>query len=226
MVLNNQTDVAVVKPAFIDYLAFHVLCLKQIPEYHGMIRNGLYGFRKMIAAVDVCYTKKDIAIAAAVVFKNFADKRPVATYSTRVNQFGEYIPGQFYKRELPCLMAVLTKVNEKLDTVIIDGYVMLGDKPGLGYYLWGKLAEKVAVIGVAKTVFKDAYSVKIFRGKSNKPLYITSIGIDPVSAAENISKMHGSYRIPKLLKQVDNLAKERIKKYIPNVFDSIDLGEQ
>jgi len=180
----------------------------------------------MIAAVDVCYAKKDMAIAATVVFRNFSDKRPVATYSTRVNQFGEYIPGQFYKRELPCLMAVLTKVNEKLDIVIIDGYVMLGEKPGIGYYLWGKLAEKVAVIGVAKTEFKNVASVKIFRGKSNKPLYITSRGIDPVLAAENISKMHGPYRIPELLKHADNLTKERIKKCMPNVFDSIDLGEQ
>lgn len=29
---------------------------------------------------------------------------------------------------------------------------------------------------------------------------------------KNILKMHGSYRIPKLLKQVDSLAKEHIKK--------------
>jgi deoxyribonuclease V len=166
----------------------------------------------MITAVDVCYANKDIAIAAAVVFRNYIDNRFIATYSAKVNQFGEYIPGQFYKRELPCLMAVLKKVNEKLDTVIIDGYVMLGDKPGLGYYLWEKLGEKVSVIGVAKTLFAGAYSVKIFRGKSNKPLYITSIDIDPISAAKNISKMHGSYRIPKLLKLVDNLANEGNKK--------------
>ena len=165
----------------------------------------------MISAFDVCYAKKDIAIAAAVIFRNYTDKRPVATYSAKVNQFAEYIPGQFYRRELPCLMTVLAKVNEKLDTVIIDGYVMLGDKPGLGHYLWEKFDEKVSVIGVAKTVFIDTYSVKIFRGKSNKPLYITSIGIDPISAAKNISKMRGSYRIPKLLKLVDNLANERIK---------------
>ena len=78
----------------------------------------------MIAALDVTYVQKDMAVAAAVVFKKFEDTKPVSSHSTRENQFGEYIPGQFFKRELPCLLAVLKKVNEKLDTVIIDGYVV------------------------------------------------------------------------------------------------------
>lgn len=166
----------------------------------------------MIAAVDVSYAEKDMAVAAALVFKKFTDKEPVVTYTTRVYKFGDYIPGQFFKRELPCLLAVLSKVNENLEAVIIDGYVMLGDKPGLGYYLWGKLGETAAVIGVAKSPFPNTDAVKIFRGKSERPLYITSIGIDPVSAAENVSKMYGPYRIPHLLKRADNLSKEPIKR--------------
>ncbi len=178
----------------------------------------------MITAVDVSYDEDNLAVAAAVVFKKFTDTEPMSRFCTRVNQFGEYIPGQFFKRELPCLLAVLTEVNEKLDTVIIDGYVMLGNKPGLGYHLWKDLGEKVAIIGVAKTVFTNVNSVKIFRGKSNRPLYITSIGIDPVSAAENILKMHGYHRIPKLLKQVDSLAKERIKNEIRMI--SIQLTQE
>ncbi len=38
----------------------------------------------------------------------------------------EYIAGQFYRRELPCIMAILRIIEEKIHTVIIDGYVDLG----------------------------------------------------------------------------------------------------
>lgn len=60
-------------------------------------------------------------------------------------------------------MAVLKRVNEKLDAVIIDGCLMLGDNPVLGYHVWEKLGEKVAVIGVAKTLFGNVNSEKIFK---------------------------------------------------------------
>lgn len=180
----------------------------------------------MIVAIDVSYDEDESAVAAAVVFKKYPDTGPVARYTARINKFGKYVPGQFFRRELPCLLAVLAEVNEKLDTIIIDGYVMLGQKPGLGYHLWEKLYRKVAVIGVAKTLLVNANPIKIHRGKSNRPLYITSIGMNPVAAAEYVSKMYGSYRIPELLKQADNLARNRLKEYNQGDSNSIDLGEE
>ena len=66
----------------------------------------------MIAALDVTYVQKDMAVAAAVVFKKFEDTKPVSSHSTRENQFGEYIPGQFFKRELVnqlCTIKVIGK---------------------------------------------------------------------------------------------------------------------
>jgi deoxyinosine 3'endonuclease (endonuclease V) len=45
----------------------------------------------MIAALDVYYVRKDIAVAAALAFKHFTDTEPVSRYTASVNQFGEYI---------------------------------------------------------------------------------------------------------------------------------------
>jgi len=63
---------------------------------------------------------------------------------------------------------------------------------------------------VAKTNFASnkENKVELLRGKSMKPLYITSIGIDIEEAKENISKMSGEYRFPTLLKELDKLTKE------------------
>ena len=162
----------------------------------------------MIAAVDVSYSEDGPAAAAAVVFHEFTDAETESCYTARVDEFGEYEPGRFFRRELPCLMAVLEKVNEPLETVIIDGYVMLGRTPGLGCHLFRKMGGKVSVVGVAKTAFPGADPVIILRGGSSRPLYITSIGMDPDSAAEQIKRMRGSHRIPTLLKRVDQLTRQ------------------
>jgi deoxyribonuclease V len=171
--------------------------------------HGLYQVPEMIAALDVSYNENDSAVAAAVVFAQFADAEAVSQYTATVSQTGAYVPGQFFKRELPCLLTVLEKVTEKLDTVVVDGYVTLGDQPGLGYHLWEKLGRRVAVIGVAKRPFAGADSVNIFRGKSSRPLHVTAIGIDPLSAADRIAGMHGPHRMPTLLRRADDLASER-----------------
>ena len=96
--------------------------------------------------------------------------------------------------------------------IIIDGYVYLDDfnKLGLGGHLYKSINEKIPIIGVAKTNFatNKLNKVELLRGKSKNPLYITSIGIDINTAKEYISKMFGEYRIPKLLKELDQLTKE------------------
>ena len=166
----------------------------------------------MIAAVDVNYMDEISAVAAAVVFRDFADTAPVAQYTAPFTDFGVYVPGKFYQRELPGIVAVLEKVAETLDVVIIDGYVMLGDdRPGLGFHLWQHLDGQTAVIGVAKSLFPGSQPVTIIRGQSSRPLYITAQGIDQTHAAEHIVRMAGAYRIPKLLRQADHLAKENAR---------------
>lgn len=120
-----------------------------------------------------------------------------------------YQPGQFYRRELPCLLAVLA-TGPAMDIVLVDGYVWLADEshPGLGAHLYRALDEKVAVIGVAKTSYPGVKLVQeIRRGDSQTPLFITALGIDLSEAADHIFRMHGPHRIPTLLKLVDQLCR-------------------
>lgn len=166
----------------------------------------------MYAAFDVHYLKDGGARAAAVLFSEYGDMEPAATYTQLLPGAAEYIPGQFYRRELPCIVALLQQIREPLDEVIIDGYVMLGDRPGLGMYLFNHLKGRAPVIGVAKSRFKGAYAAEVFRGRSERPLHVTAVGINLQRAAEKISMMHGDFRIPALLKDVDMLARGKVRR--------------
>ena len=109
------------------------------------------------------------------------------------------------------MLKVLRKVDVSLETVLVDGYVWLGNdkSPGLGAHLFEALDGKIPVIGVAKTKFASAVIAKeIFRGNSRNPLYVTSAGINPDVAVQQIENMHGQFRIPTLLKRVDTLCRQ------------------
>jgi deoxyribonuclease V len=99
-----------------------------------------------------------------------------------------------------------------LQYIIVDGYVYLDDekKLGLGGYLYDAIEQKVPVIGVAKNHFANntKYVVEVLRGESQKPLYITAVGTDLEEAAKNVKNMHGTFRFPTLLKELDILTKE------------------
>jgi len=95
--------------------------------------------------------------------------------------------------------------------MVVDGYVMFGNRPGLGQHLFRSLDGKIPVIGVAKSRFKGFLASEVFRGGSIRPLYVTSAGMDPKKASEKIRTMHGTHRIPTLLKRVDLLARENVK---------------
>ena len=76
----------------------------------------------------------------------------------RIANVAGYIPGSFYKRELPCILSLLSDINETVDTIIVDGYVSLGSRPGLGQHIKDEIEPRVAVIGVAKNYFKGRYN--------------------------------------------------------------------
>lgn len=119
------------------------------------------------------------------------------------------MPGEFYKRELPCLLQVYAQIREETNIIIIDGYVMLGEeKKGLGGYLYEALDKKIPIIGVAKTYFKNCvHYTEVYRGKSSRPLYVSSIGLDLDFSAALIRNLQGPYRIPTVLKAVDHLTR-------------------
>lgn len=161
----------------------------------------------MIAAFDVGYPGDGTAQAAAVVFENFCDARPFREYLKKIAHVADYVPGSFYKRELPCILEMLAEIEERIDIFIVDGYVTLGDRPGLGKRLSEAIDPGIAIIGVAKSFYPGSRAAAAIRGRSKRPLFITSHGVELEKARAWIESMHGGYRIPVLLKKVDRLSK-------------------
>ncbi|MFW0716795.1 endonuclease V [Pedobacter sp. N23S346] len=167
----------------------------------------------MILALDVHYKDDGSAKSVGILF-NWNDIQPKEVLIEYIKETAEYIPGEFYKRELPCLLKIVEKVCiHELEAIVIDGYVYIdNDKRfGLGGYLWETLNEQIPIIGVAKNFYQgNIETVKqIYRGKSKKPLYISSVGLELGMASDFILQMPGVFRIPHLLKQLDTITKEK-----------------
>src|SRR5262245_3674269 len=159
----------------------------------------------MFACLDGDY-RNGGAVAACVLFTDWGDEVSAGECVRRIPAVAPYQPGQFYRRELPCLLAVLGEVEAPLQAVVVDGYVWLGDEhtPGLGAHLYEALGRAVPVVGVAKTRFGGARAAReVRRGASCRPLYVTAAGVDVEEAARGVARMHGHHRIPTLLKRVD-----------------------
>lgn len=163
----------------------------------------------MIFAVDVNYPE-DKAFVAGILFKDWQDPELDRQITTEIVSVAEYEPGQFYKRELPCILEILAQLESLPEIIVVDGYVYLGSaqKPGLGKYLHDAIDGKSVIIGVAKNRFEDTPAeTEVFRGGSQRPLYVTAIGISQSEAKSAIASMYGKYRIPDLLKLVDKMSK-------------------
>ena len=154
-------------------------------------------------AIDTYYYK-DRAKTVGVIFNEWEDQEPEKVIWSWLSsdKYGPYIPGEFYKRELPCIMDLLNQVPDILDydAIILDGLARLPRinpddelREGLGLHLEAALDEKYpdfrnhhptdpmkiygpAIIGVAKTPFKGADSdtgiAKVYRGEAKNPLYV------------------------------------------------------
>jgi deoxyribonuclease V len=168
----------------------------------------------MILAFDTYYFENK-AKTVCISFSSWENEKDFKVYSEILENIDEYKSGEFYKRELPCILSLLKKIptERTIETIIVDGFVYLDDKQklGLGGYLYKILENKISVIGVAKTNFAtiEVHKRKLLRGESEKPLFITSIGIDLDKATELIKNMQGNYRIPTILKYLDTLTKEK-----------------
>lgn len=165
----------------------------------------------MIYAFDTYYYE-NYAYTVCLAFKDWEDDMETAAYSEKTPITSDYESGAFYKRELPCILSLLSKIDLKNgDILLVDGYVTLDNegKIGLGGYLYEKLEEKYPVVGIAKNEFSapDSQRRTIYRGESKTPLFLTSKGVDVDFLKNKIKKMHGLYRIPTLLKKLDQLTR-------------------
>lgn len=164
---------------------------------------------EVIACIDVGY-ENESALAACVVISDWQAAESAAEYVERIDQIQDYEPGEFYRRELPCIQAVLNRLPQPPTCVVIDGYVWLDEhqRPGLGAYLHDLLHNEVPVIGVAKSAFRGSHhAATVRRGESERALFVTSMGISITDAVANIKSMHGPFRIPTILKRVDQLSR-------------------
>jgi deoxyribonuclease V len=163
----------------------------------------------LLATIDACYGDES-ALVACVLFGEWGAGTPDNVITARVDGILAYQPGAFYQRELPVLLAVLRKIKEPLRAVIVDGYVWLDARqtPGLGAHLHNAFLGRVPVIGVAKSPFRgDDWSLRVMRGKSRRPLFVTAAGYPSDEAAEAIRTMHGDGRIPTMLRLADHAAR-------------------
>ena len=166
----------------------------------------------MILALDTYYQNHK-AKTVCIHFPHWTDEQPTDVLTEELDSMEEYQPGAFYKRELPCILSILQKTSlQTIEAIIIDGYVILDDagKHGLGGYLYEALDRKIPVIGVAKTNFANnmLHKGEVYRGDSQRPLYITTLGIPLDAACNYIRSMHGTYRMPTLLKTLDMLTRQ------------------
>jgi deoxyribonuclease V len=168
-----------------------------------------------IALADAHYDGPG-AFAACVVAASWEADSPLEEYMLSIGHVEPYESGRFYRRELPCLVAVLGLLRGPPVVVVIDGYVWLAspERPGLGAHLYEVLGRGSAVVGIAKTAFLGAVQSSVvkavYRGRSLRPVYVTSVGVDLRVAATYVGRMAGEHRVPELMRRVDRLAREAI----------------
>ncbi len=163
---------------------------------------------RLAVCYDVHYDG-DRAKACAVVFETGFEEQTVSRYCVHVKPESDYVSGQFYKRELPCILSVHKEIRETPTLAIIDGFVTLdGSKRGLGGHLYLALGGKMPVIGVAKTFYRGCTRyMKVYRGVSRRPLFVTCCGMELPHAASFVKSLRGQNRVPDVLAEVDHLTR-------------------
>jgi deoxyribonuclease V len=163
----------------------------------------------MIACIDSHYSDLG-SRTGLVLFANWEDSVPVRELVHEKQEVpAAYVPGSFFRRELPCTLEAIQSFIDVVNTIVIDGYVWLNEsgRKGLGARLYEALDSSIPVIGVAKSRFSPSTGIEVYRGASRRPLIITAVGLDAREAACHIQNMHGKFRIPTLIRRADYLAR-------------------
>src|SRR3984957_8703889 len=159
------------------------------------------------AAVDVHYLPAGGAQAAAVLAADAAFAHVLAERTAAVPRAAPYRPGEFSRRELPPIRAVLDELSG-LGLLVVDGYADLdpAGRPCLGAHAHAEFG--IPVIGVAKSRFRTAtHAVPVVRGSSARPLFVTAAGMPAADAADLVRRMAGRYRLPDALRRADTLCR-------------------
>ena len=179
----------------------------------------------MILVTDVFYNEiNNSAHIAGAVINDWTSDKIVETYELdKIDIDCAYIPGQFYKREMPCLIELWNSIPEskkaQINTFIVDGFYDIWDgRPGLGHHFRDWLIENgynVEVVGIAKSPCRETnkFTLPVYRTEESKTSKCRSALWVNGSNMENdyqnkVLNMAGKYRIPTIIKKVDKLSRQ------------------
>lgn len=160
----------------------------------------------MILLTDVHYPPLGGAWAAGALCETWDAPTPAGEHVVFVPEVADYEPGLFFRRELPCLLALLSALPQPPAVIVVDGHAWLDGRPGLGARLHE--ATGLPVVGVAKRRFFAGDALPLLRGGSQSPLYVSAAGMAAEEALAHVASMHGPHRVPTLLKRVDRLCRD------------------
>lgn len=170
------------------------------------------GVDRVLLATDVQY--RDFgATAAAVAFDDW-DSGVINGFWVRGFEGAPalYRPGCFYERELPYVLEIVTdaRAEARIGAVVVDGHVWLGaGEPGLGARLYEALGGETPVVGIAKSPFHRGVATPVRRGRSGRPLFVSSVGLGQDEASRLVGRMHGAGRIPTVVRRADRLSRTK-----------------
>lgn len=166
----------------------------------------------MKLAIDVHFDSTG-AQAAALAFDDWDAPEPTRSFTSRIAQVEKAARGELDLRALPCMLQLLREHGlgpAMIELILINGPVHLDaqETPGLGRHLFHALGGLCPVIGAAKTAPAGTpEQFEVQREEYARPLIVTCVGIDLGAAKARLRAMHGSKRVPTLLKWVTRLAK-------------------
>lgn len=112
----------------------------------------------MVLAIDTYYLPEEAHTVGVIFELGCSYPHDIIKSILPSDKYSSYIPGEFYKRELPPILDLLRKISlNGIEYIIIDGYILLKDndgniKDGLGMHLSKALNGKhPPIIGVAKS---------------------------------------------------------------------------
>lgn len=164
----------------------------------------------MVVVIDADYNEETReGHVAGIVAKDILAEQEEYVVTAIVTEVEDYIPGQFYRRELQSVEAIICQIKlEDIEMIVVDGYADSGtEEHALGTYVYEKY--NIPVIGIGKNKYDRCVleNLEVYRGESRKALYVTSKGLDNEQAKTFVKKMAGQYRLPYLVKFADNCAR-------------------
>lgn len=186
---------------------------------------------KLIAGVDVAYSKESDKLIAAVVILDADTLEIIETATAEDKEQFPYIPGLFSFRELPSLIKAFAKLNHTPDLVVCDGqgYAhprrfglachlgVIFDIPAIGCgknRLLGEHNDPDTKRGaIAPLVDKGEVIGNVLRTQSGiNPIYVsTGHRVSLATATRWVLKLSPQYRLPETTRQADQAVNSILK---------------